>query len=266
VSLSAPAGTRTTCPLGRAISTTGGILGTFAGLATSVNTTRCSADEPFPSSAPASRKTRRHQLRVLGGIPRFSPNFRSVNPLRCQRANTRRISRARTDVVDPILPIDSYLRTHSARSADRRRRWNWSHGYEIFIDESGYTGEHHLDPAQPIFVLSSINLGDEITAELLAEHFTGVQAKELKHSRLAKRPNGQQRILDFIRGVSSMNAGGGLPVATAFAAHKKFLLLTLLVDQWVEPAMHKDGIDLYEEGANLGLSNMAFCVAQAPRL
>jgi len=47
---------------------------------------------------------------VLGGIPRFSPNSRSVNPLRCQRANTRRISRARTDVVvDPKRPIDSYL-------------------------------------------------------------------------------------------------------------------------------------------------------------
>jgi len=50
---------------------------------------------------------------------------------------------------------------------------------EIFIDESGYTGENQLDPAQPIFVLSSINLGDEVTADLLAEHFSGVQAKEM---------------------------------------------------------------------------------------
>ena len=94
------AGTRTGCPLGRTISTTAGILGTFAGLGTSVNTTGFSADEPFPSSALASRKTRRHQLRVLGGIPRFAPNSRSVKPLRCQRPNTRRIWRARSDVVD----------------------------------------------------------------------------------------------------------------------------------------------------------------------
>jgi hypothetical protein len=113
---------------------------------------------------------------------------------------------------------------------------------------------------QPIFVLSSINLSDTATAELLAEHFTGIQAKELKHSRLAKRPNGQQRILDFIRSLTSMNAADGIPVATAFAAHKKFQLLTLLFDLWVERAMHKDGIDMYEDGANLGLSNMAFCV------
>src|SRR6266849_4730432 len=123
---------------------------------------------------------------------------------------------------------------------------------EIFIDESGYTGEHQLDPAQPIFVLSSINLGDEAAAELHAKHFTGMQAKELKHSRLAKRPSGQQRILDFIRNLTSMNAGDGVPVATAFAAHKKFQLLTLLVDLWVEPAMRKDGIDMYERGGNVG--------------
>ena len=49
---------------------------------------------------------------------------------------------------------------------------------DIFIDESGYTGEHHLDPAQPVFVLSSICLTGEITSELLARHFAGVQARE----------------------------------------------------------------------------------------
>lgn len=131
---------------------------------------------------------------------------------------------------------------------------------EIFIDESGYTGEHHLDPAQPVFVLSSISLDDETTAELLGRHFTGVQAEELKHSRLGRRPSGQQRILSFIQNLSSLKADDGLSVATAFSAHKKFQLLTLLIDLWVEPAMYKDGVDLYQDGANLGLSNMAFYV------
>jgi hypothetical protein len=66
--------------------------------------------------------------------------------------------------------------------------------------------------------------------------------------------------VDFIRSLTSMNDAEGVPVATIFAAHKKFLLLTLLVDLWVEPAMYKYGIDLYERGGNLGLSNIAFCV------
>jgi hypothetical protein len=101
-------------------------------------------------------------------------------------------------------------------------------------------------------VLSSINLDDTVTAELLAKHFTGVQAKELKHSLLAKRANGQRRILDFIRNLASLNTAGGMPIATTFSAHKKFQLLTLLVDLWVEPAMHKDGLGPYERGGNLG--------------
>jgi len=54
-----------------------------------------------------------------------------LDALRCQRANIRRIWRARTDVVDPDLPMYSYLRTHFALSTVRRRRWFWSHGYRI---------------------------------------------------------------------------------------------------------------------------------------
>src|ERR1700683_522198 len=137
---------------------------------------------------------------------------------------------------------------------------------EIFVDESGYTGKNQLDPSQPIFVLSSINLGDAVAAELLAKHFNGIQAKNVKHSRLPKRRNGRRRILDLIRNLTSMKTADSLPAATTFAAHKKFQLLTLLVDLWVEPVLRKDGIDLYEGGANLGLSNMAFCVLSlAPR-
>jgi len=47
--------------------------------------------------------------RAIRDLMDFIPACRSVNPLRCQSANTRAICRARTDVVDPILPIDSYL-------------------------------------------------------------------------------------------------------------------------------------------------------------
>ena len=87
-----------------------------------------------------------------------------------------------------------------------------------------------------------------------------MQAKELKHSQLARRPSGQKRIVDFIRSLASMSAASKLPLATAFAAHKKFELLTLLVDLWVEPAMRRDGIDMYERGGNVGFSRVAFYV------
>ena len=57
-----------------------------------------------------------------------------------------------------------------------------------------------------------------------------------------------------------MGTPDGVSVATLLASHKKFQLLTLLIDLWVEPAIRNAGIDLYENGANLGLSNMAYCV------
>src|SRR6202035_1631538 len=65
VSLSAPAGTRTRCPLCKTISRTADVLGTFVGNGTSVNTTGFATDAPFPASSPARRKTRRHQFSVL---------------------------------------------------------------------------------------------------------------------------------------------------------------------------------------------------------
>jgi hypothetical protein len=131
---------------------------------------------------------------------------------------------------------------------------------EIFIDESGYTGERHLDPEQPVFVLSSVQIDNELAAEVHARHFRGVQAKELKHSKLARRASGQHRITNFIKSLASMNADGKPPVATAFAAHKKFELLTLLIDLWVEPAMRKAGIDMYERGGNIAFSNVSYYV------
>jgi hypothetical protein len=79
---------------------------------------------------------------VLTGIPRCFPNSRSVNRLRRQCANTRRICRARIDVVDPILPIDSFLRTHSAR---RRIAGGDVLGhtvtYLVYCDEAGISAD-----------------------------------------------------------------------------------------------------------------------------
>ena len=57
-----------------------------------------------------------------------------------------------------------------------------------------------------------------------------------------------------------MNAASKLPLATAFAAHKKFELLTLFVDLWVEPTMRKPALTCTEPGGHIGFSNVAFYV------
>ena len=82
--------------------------------------------------------------------PRCCPNSRSVNPMRCQSANTRRICRARTDLVDPKPPKwIRFLVTHTALSADCPRACTWSPSY-------GYRST--LPPARLMFVFSRCNL------------------------------------------------------------------------------------------------------------
>ena len=120
VSLSAPADTLTTCPLFKVISRIDCVFGTLADGGTSVNTTWLSAGVQFPASSPAGPKTYRHQVRVPSWIPRCCPNSRSVNPPRCQRANTTH--HARTDSSTPSSPWIPTSEPDSALSAPRKRR------------------------------------------------------------------------------------------------------------------------------------------------
>jgi len=70
---------------------------------------------------------------------------------------------------------------------------------QIFLDESGYTGEDLKNKDQPIFVLASTNLKEQECRAIFKEVFSGIQAEELKHSTLTKKPSGQERIVNFTK-------------------------------------------------------------------
>jgi hypothetical protein len=123
----------------------------------------------------------------------------------------------------------------------------------IFVDECGYTGQNLLDTVQPIFTLASLNLSESDCIDLKSEFFGRVKSVELKYSSLSKRPNQQEMIIDFIKGI----AGKHEIVKFAFA-HKQFVLVSKMVEMLVEPACYEDGIDLYDKGANLALVNLLF--------
>ena len=120
------------------------------------------------------------------------------------------------------------------------------------MDESGFTGEDLMNPEQRFFVHVSTTLSDDECAELHSEYFSGTQGRELKHTNFSKRRSGQSRIVGFV------NAVRDLRKFTVWICHKEFTILTYLVDLWVEPAMHRDGIDLYKDGGNVALCNMAY--------
>ena len=122
----------------------------------------------------------------------------------------------------------------------------------IYLDETGYTGQDLLNPDQPILVAASTNIADDVAAALVQECFPNVQAQELKHSRLCMRNRGQDQIIRLLRSIQQRADDFAVSVA-----HKEYVLVGLLIDFWVEPALYADGINLYERGANmLGLCNL----------
>ena len=125
----------------------------------------------------------------------------------------------------------------------------------IYLDETGYTGQDLLNPDQPILVAASTNIADDVAASLVQECFPNVQARELKHSRLCMRDRGQDQIIRLLRSIQQRADDFAVSVA-----HKEFVLVGLLIDFWVEPALHADGINLYERGANIGLSNLTHLI------
>lgn len=128
----------------------------------------------------------------------------------------------------------------------------------IYLDETGYTGQDILNPDQPVYALASTNLSDAQAFELARRCFPTNRAAELKHSALASRRAGQEQIVDFIRALREVPGSAALTLA-----HKEFVLLALIIDFWVEPALRLDGINLYERGANIGLANVTYLMLKA---
>jgi hypothetical protein len=122
----------------------------------------------------------------------------------------------------------------------------------VAIDESGNTGSDLLSPEQPVFALAStaISLAE---AEGLLGRIRTPQTQEIKFSKLKKTPSGRLRILEFLRASELTNSAIKI---TLF--HKRFMIVTKVVDLLVETMAHGDGIDLYRDGANIALSNLHF--------
>jgi len=123
----------------------------------------------------------------------------------------------------------------------------------IFLDECGYTGKNLLDTEQPVFTLASLTLPESDCKELKNNFFSNVKSTELKYSSLSRRPKHKRMILEFLKELS------GKPDLIKFSfADKKFVLVAKMVEMLVEPACYEDGIDLYDQGANIGLANLLF--------
>ena len=116
----------------------------------------------------------------------------------------------------------------------------------IFIDECGYTGEDLFNEDQPVFVLSSTNLSEDVCQDLKGKHFSKVNAQELKHSRLAKNFNQQKMVINLLHDLAAHSESVKFAIA-----HKRYILVTKIVDILIEPMAYEDGLDFYKNGLNI---------------
>jgi hypothetical protein len=127
----------------------------------------------------------------------------------------------------------------------------------LFIDESGYTGPDLVNRDQPVFVRASTVLTGEEANELITTCFPSQKTgRELKHSRLSWTKKGRAELIEFFNRVPKEKIG-------FFCVHKEFTLWAYLSDFWLEPMAYADGINLYDQGANIALANMSYIVGSS---
>lgn len=122
----------------------------------------------------------------------------------------------------------------------------------IYCDEAGNTGANLLDPEQPIFVLASNDFSVEEAGNLLL-HVNSGQANEPKFSTLKRTESGIARIIAFLADPRLNRHRVQIDVY-----HKRYMIVTKMVDLVAETIFHQRGMDLYAEGGNLVMSNLLF--------
>lgn len=122
----------------------------------------------------------------------------------------------------------------------------------VHFDEAGNTGAALLDVNQPTFALASTNFTLEEAQELLNLVRTA-QTQEVKFSTLKRSVGGRRRVLDLLG--SQLLTPERVKVSVC---HKRYMAMCKVIDLIEEPLAHRDGIDLYERGANIALANLHY--------
>lgn len=122
----------------------------------------------------------------------------------------------------------------------------------VAFDEAGNTGANLLDPVQPCFTLASVHLSEDEAREALNPLPVG-EANEAHFSKLKRSAAGREGILEVL----------GSPLLTPetvklYVVHKPYMVTTKIVDLLIENLAYRDGVDLYNRGGNIALSNLLY--------
>ena len=122
----------------------------------------------------------------------------------------------------------------------------------IYYDESGNSGEKLTDKDQPFFVLAS-NDFSKAEAIALLDHVSLNQSFEPKFSNLKKTASGVKKLTQLF---ADPRLNKTRVVIDVF--HKRFMVITKMVDLIAETVIHNIGGDLFQQGANIAMSNMLY--------
>ena len=117
----------------------------------------------------------------------------------------------------------------------------------IYIDEAGNTGQDLLNKDQKVFVLASNNFSPADT-EIISALFP--DKSEIHFKKLKKSGEGRKSILDFIN--HPLITEKNIYCSTI---RKEYSTVAHIVDQLIEPFLYQGGIDLYQYGQNIALTN-----------
>lgn len=121
---------------------------------------------------------------------------------------------------------------------------------QIYGDEAGNTGPALLDPEQPIFTYAMTDLSPGEAQDALA--CLGLNAAEIHSTSLFRRKGGIERLARFFSHPAVQPAR-----IAVFVIHKKHMVVSKMIDLLVENLAHRAGIDLYKDGGNIAMSNLA---------
>ncbi|RQQ88745.1 hypothetical protein DF134_19445 [Burkholderia stagnalis] len=126
----------------------------------------------------------------------------------------------------------------------------------LYADEAGNTGPGLLDPEQPIFVYSINDLTTEEASDALAT--LELKANEAHSTALFRRKGGLARLQRFFEHPCIR------PERVANVVfHKRFMVVTKMIDVLYEAVANKDGFDIYKDGFNIAMANMAHIMIES---
>ncbi|MGC5660367.1 DUF3800 domain-containing protein [Micromonospora sp. WMMD723] len=121
----------------------------------------------------------------------------------------------------------------------------------VYADESSNSGENLLDPYQPVFAVAAVHLS-VVDAQAMVQSVLDAlppRQGEPKYSALAKSRRGQAALMSVLPRLREGEA-------TAFVAHKRFMIIAKMIDYLVVELLRADGYDMHADGSAVGMANL----------